>query len=115
MEEDIKKLEEKIDYFKCNPEGCNWRLSFEDEKDIQAIENLLKGYRKLERTVKIKNGDIEWMQNKINKHFMDDVTLQRDYILKSKVKEIRDKAEVMDYYCLSDVIEDLNKLLGDEE
>lgn len=35
--------------------------------------------------------------------------------LEAKVKEIRDKAEVMDYYTLPDVIEDLNKLLGDEE
>lgn len=38
-----------------------------------------------------------------------------NYIEKSKIKEIRDKAEVMDYYTLPDVIEDLNKLLGDEE
>ena len=34
--------------------------------------------------------------------------------LKSKIREIRDKAECMDYYCLNDVIDDLNKLLGDE-
>ena len=33
------------------------------------------------------------------------------FIPKSKIKEIRDKAEVMDYYTLPDVIEDLNKLL----
>lgn len=36
-------------------------------------------------------------------------------IPKSKIKEIRDKAEVMDYYTLPDIIDDLNKLLGDEE
>ena len=41
--------------------------------------------------------------------------INEKYIEKSKIKEIRDKAEVMDYYVLSDVIEDLNKLLGDEE
>ena len=34
-----------------------------------------------------------------------------NYISKQEIKEIRDKAEVMDYYVLSDVIEDLNKLL----
>ena len=34
---------------------------------------------------------------------------------RKKIKEIRDKAEVMDYYTLPDVIDDLNKLLGDEE
>lgn len=32
--------------------------------------------------------------------------------MKEEVEQIRDKAEVMDYYTLSDVIEDLNKLLG---
>ena len=34
---------------------------------------------------------------------------------RKKIKEIRDKAEVMDYYTLPDVIDDLDKLLGDEE
>lgn len=34
--------------------------------------------------------------------------------VKDTIKQIRDKAEVMDYYTLSDVIEDLNKLLGDD-
>jgi hypothetical protein len=34
--------------------------------------------------------------------------------MKEKVEQIRDKAECMDYYCLKDIIDDLNKLLGDE-
>ena len=33
---------------------------------------------------------------------------------KRKIKEIRDKAEVMDYYTLPEVIDDLNKLLEDK-
>lgn len=33
---------------------------------------------------------------------------------RKKTKEIRDKAEVMDYYTLHDVIDDLNKLLEDK-
>lgn len=49
--EDIKILEERIDYFKCNPEGCNWRLSFEDERDIQALESLLKAYKQDEEVI----------------------------------------------------------------
>ena len=32
-----------------------------------------------------------------------------------KIKEIIDKAEVMDYYTLNNVIDDLTKLLGDEK
>ena len=38
-----------------------------------------------------------------------------DYIPRQKVEEILDKAEVMDYYSLPDVIEDLEKVLGVEE
>lgn len=33
---------------------------------------------------------------------------------RKKIKETRDKAEVMDYYTLPDVIDDLNKLLEDK-
>ena len=36
-------------------------------------------------------------------------------IERSKVKEILDKAETMDYYGLKDVIEDLQNLLGIKE
>lgn len=35
--------------------------------------------------------------------------------LKNEINEIRDKAEVMDYYSLNDVIDDLSKLIGDYE
>lgn len=35
--------------------------------------------------------------------------------VKDTIKQIRDKAECMDYYCLNDVIDDLNKLLGDDK
>lgn len=52
--------------------------------------------------------ELETEYDKLTKHFID------NHIPKSKIKEIRDKAEVMDYYTLSNVIEDLNKLLGDE-
>lgn len=48
-DEDIKIVEERIDYFKNNPEGCNWKLSFEDEEDIQAIENILNRLKIAER------------------------------------------------------------------
>lgn len=48
-DEDIKIVEERIDYFKNHPEGCNWKLSFEDDKDIQAIENLLSRLKTAER------------------------------------------------------------------
>lgn len=52
-DEDIKLVEERIDYFKNNPEGCNWKLSFEDDKDIQAIENLLSRLKTAERMIDV--------------------------------------------------------------
>ena len=44
-----------------------------------------------------------------------DLYIKQNYIPKQKVKEILDKAEVMDYYTLPDVIRDLEKLLEAED
>lgn len=55
---------------------------------IEALENLIKGYKEIEKELKIKTGDVDYLLNKINKHFIDDVTLQQNYISKSKIKEI---------------------------
>lgn len=50
-----------------------------------------------------------------NKALDNTIKSDRELIrIKNKIKEIRDKAEVMDYYTLSDVIDDLNELLGDD-
>lgn len=78
-------------------------IGYDAEIEIQALENLMKQYRELEER-------IIQLTNLLCINDSDE-----NYIEKTKIKEIRDKAEVMDYYCLSDVIEDLNKLLGDEE
>lgn len=40
-------------------------------------------------------------------------SIVKRYISKDKIKEIRDKAEVMDYYTLNNVIDDLTKVLGE--
>lgn len=46
--------------------------------------------------------------------FEDYQDIGKEYFkLNEKIKEIRDKAEVMDYYTLNDVIDDLTKLIGD--
>lgn len=100
MEEDIKILEE----FKTK--GYAMLLMKYGDRNTtnlkleQAIENLIKRNKELE----------EWKREK-------GCSIQEVYELfipKSKIKEIRDKAEVMDYYTLPDVIEDLNKLLEEE-
>ena len=42
-----------------------------------------------------------------------DNDFDKQFISREKIKEIRDKAEVMDYYTLNNVIDDLSKLIGD--
>ena len=52
-----------------------------------------------------------FLKDGIVPHVVNPKAIRANYIPKSKIKEIRDKAEVMDYYTLPDVIDDLNKLL----
>ena len=67
--------------------------------EIEAIENVLTR--------------LKILKDKENK-LIEVTNLYLNSVPKSKIKVIRDKAECMDYYCLNDVIDDLNKLLGDE-
>lgn len=72
MEEDIKILEEFIKYYEAEAISRKFRgtLSISvDEDDIEAIENLIKGYRELEEYYE--------EQNEVNAKF----------IPKSKIKE----------------------------
>lgn len=93
---------------------------------MKAIENLIKGYKDSEdimkQTVKENLEYKQYIRELEEKWDKDTHTLQNaldmanadkinNYTPKSKIKEIRDKAEVMDYYTLPDVIDDLNKLL----
>lgn len=80
----------------------------EPEYFFNTCDTFLREYRKLEQESKkylIKLTDEEYRRVVEN--------AQKDCISKSKIKEIRDKAEVMDYYTLPNVIDDLNELLGE--
>lgn len=70
------------------------------------IENLIEELTKVQPSMLSEEG------TKLFNTIMD-ILDERD-MWRKKIKEIRDKAEVMDYYTLPDVIEDLNKLLGEE-
>lgn len=130
MEEDIKFIKYYMKQYFYED------ISIEDDfKFEEAIKNLLTRYKEaVDENMKLKENRIEIetkarnydkmqvemeqivkenMDLKIAYKLMEDETLKEieNCIPKSKVKEIRDKAEVMDYYTLPDVIEDLNKLL----
>ena len=95
-----------------------------NERHLQAIENVLEECnsdkkqlkeilnKNLELSKKIKKLKVE---NKTLKEFTSEVfnaeDISKKYIQKKKIKEILDKAEVMDYYTLPDIIRDLEKLL----
>ena len=67
----------------------------EAERYIRSLEKRIYNLEQIEKEHQKQNGE-----------------LQEKFL---KIEEIRDKAEVMDYYTLPNVIEDLNKLLGEEE
>ena len=120
MEEDIKILEnyKKIVLDKT-PEHTTSVTNFEVR---QALDNLIKGYRELEKEKDEIYEDYQELGKEKWKAdeaiiFLTERLEERinNYIPKSKIKEIRDKAEVMDYYTLNNVIDDLTELLGDEK
>ena len=100
MEEDIKIIEE------CKIMDDTIPHSEHSKRLRKALENLIKGYRELE-------GKIEKQKHSFIDGYFEGGNNQHN-IWVSKIKEIRDKAEVMDYYTLNNVIDDLTKLLGDE-
>lgn len=108
MEEDIKILEDFIKYFEAEAISTKYRRNISitvGEDDIQAIENLIKGYRELEKEIDLnkdrivyKNKEIKRQENEIcilqnevffyKKELGDyETLLKKDYILKSKIKE----------------------------
>ena len=94
MEEDIELLKEFVEAI---------GEEYEIVRERQALEKLIKGYRALG----------EDYNHRCQLAIDRKIELENS-VPKSKIKEIRDKAEVMDYYTLPDVIDDLNKLLEEE-
>lgn len=69
-------------------------LYYDNKKQLEQEKN-----KELEKQLKLKNGDIDYISNKINNHFIDDVTLKNNYIRKDKIKE---KIEFYKEKCVSD-------------
>lgn len=102
----------------------NYEIKFENGLELRVVEK--KYFDKLVK--KIKELEKENMQNDLEKIGIEEnikadmkeiieryYTANEECIPKQKVKEILDKAEVMDYYTLPDVIRDLEKLLEAED
>lgn len=102
----------------------NYEIKFENGLELRVVEK--KYFDKLVK--KIKELEKENMQNDLEKIGIEEnikadmkeiieryYTANKECIPKQKVKEILDKAEVMDYYTLPDVIRDLEKLLEAED
>ena len=90
-------------------------LLSEREQDKARIKELEEENKALELQNKQLEYYIEELK-KYNKTVSDRIIeYKKNSISKQKIKEILDKAEVMDYYTLPDVIDDLTKLLEAED
>lgn len=80
-------------------------VDFNDEKIILDYIN----------TLEEENARLEDIEDKKVQIEYELVFNQGVESIKKHIKAIRDKAEIMDHYTLNNVIDDLTKLIGDEE
>lgn len=80
-------------------------FEFKDGTELRLVEK--ENYDKLVERIK----ELEDRCKSHQKLLYEAAEVEKNSIPKQKVKEILDKAEVMDYYTLPNVIEDLEKLL----
>ena len=127
MERDIEILEERIrvDRLLRSKNESMWN-DFDRfcESECVATENLINRVKELEQIEaehQKENGELRIRNDELNNAIGKEYQLgygQGEYEVneywKSRIREIRDKAEVMDYYTLVNVIDDLNKLLEDK-
>lgn len=118
IEEDIKKLKARflnINWIYGNTLGIT-RSQYEDIKGL--INNILAEQETNKQKIKELEEENLRLKGRIDVTNWQEKTvyesLKEKYIPVQKVKEILDKAEVMDYYTLPNVIEDLEKLLEDK-
>ena len=114
MKKEIKR--DKIEHYKISATIFTdeelERLEHKIEIDLDEIVNQVteavltnREHILLQKVIEKQQKEIERLKN-LNK---------ATYIRKDTIRHIRDKAECMDYYSLSDVIDDLTKLIGDHK
>ena len=89
-------------------------LKLKDNENIKELNNILSEREQDKARIKEleeKNRMLALEGSRVRL----DLYIKQNYISKQKLKEILDKAEVMDYYTLPDVIKDLENLLDEGE
>ena len=110
IEDDVKVLE---NYLK-ELDNLFSRTNINNTKERNAIRNILSEREQDKARIKEleeKNRMLALEGSRVRL----DLHIKQNYIPKQKAKEILDKAEVMDYYTLPDVINDLQELLEEGE
>ena len=101
IEEDIKRCEKLTE-----PQNANW-IGISNQL---AIAGVLVRIKELEENKKY----IVQLTDEQYRNIVDTIRKKVKQEFEQKVKEILDKAELMDYYTLPNVIEDLEKLVEDK-
>lgn len=104
----INELKRKREYFEYQPEGCNWRLSFDDEEVHTIIDVILNLLEKQQNKIEAQEMEHQYDQNMIDdlKGEMVHNWIHKDKIrglLKSKDVEL---TGVISYRELEELLED---------
>lgn len=111
--ESIEKLKEALGFEEIEARSIRFKNGTETLDDLI---NHIQGY-KIQFDLIKNNEELEVVELKHYKKIVEAYKMCEDEFKRfvTQVKEIRDKLEVMDYYGVPDAIDDLNKILGDEE
>ena len=118
-EEKFQNDIDTIEYRQIIKDGTELRLVEKENYDklverIKELEEYISIAPNLDKMTATKYVSIQqeaYIRGRAEEQQKAEKIINENYIPKQKVKEILDKAEVMDYYTLPNVIEDLEKLL----
>jgi len=109
---DIEILEDFMEYAKNVIDDMEYKRPIDvtiNKFEIKALKHAITALKERQADkdrIKELEDDLYCANNMISE-------ILEGTIAKDAIREITAKAEVMDYYTLSDVIDDLNKLLGE--
>lgn len=120
LEDDNNALEIMFDI----ANGREYRKKYIEERRKEQpnlyypdFDEIYERYYKQKAEIEQMKEDYQILKDDIEGHrivYVDTPEFEEKYISKDEIRHIRDKAECMDYYSLNGVIDDLTKLIGDE-